>query len=72
MEAETLPLDFQNKLEVLSQEVNTMRRKVVRLTLQDLKRGHEHDALFALYQGLVSENQALRLRILDLEEKEPE
>ena len=30
MEAETLPMDFQNKLEVLFQEVNTTRRMVAR------------------------------------------
>jgi regulator of replication initiation timing len=69
MEAETLPMDFQNKLEVLFQEVTSLDRKVTRLVCQDLRRGHEHDALFALYQGLVSENQALRLRVLDLEER---
>ena len=69
MEAETLPMDFPNRLEVLSQEVNSLTRRVTRMLCQDLRRGDEHDALFALYQGLVSENQALRLRVLDLEER---
>ena len=68
MDHETLPMNLEDSLKALWRRENELLDRVMKLTRQEIMRGHDIDALYALYHGLVSENQALRLRVMELED----